>query len=86
MPSFAIASYDKTIEIKPNFHEAWNNRGCSLEKRGRSEKANCLYQKALSIKPNEQLYLNNLTNLGHQMSHRATSPFLIWPPSNFDRH
>jgi tetratricopeptide (TPR) repeat protein len=26
----AIASYDKALEIKPDYHEAWYNRGFAL--------------------------------------------------------
>ena len=47
----AIASYDKALEIKPDFQEAWNNRGSALGKLGRYEEAIASYNKALEIKP-----------------------------------
>ncbi|MEG3892053.1 tetratricopeptide repeat protein, partial [Microcoleus sp. Z1_A1] len=47
----AIASYDKALEIKPDNHEAWNNRGNALGKLGRREDAIADYDKALEIKP-----------------------------------
>jgi superkiller protein 3 len=47
----AIASYDKALELKPDLHEAWNNRGYALGKLGRLEAAIASYDKALEIKP-----------------------------------
>ena len=47
----AIASYDKALEIKPDLHEAWNNRGNALGNLGRLEEAIASYDKALEIKP-----------------------------------
>jgi tetratricopeptide (TPR) repeat protein len=47
----AITSYDKALEIKPDYHEAWNNRGIALRKLGRYEEAIASYDKALEIKP-----------------------------------
>ncbi|BDA65900.1 hypothetical protein CAL7716_000660 [Calothrix sp. PCC 7716] len=35
----AIASYDKAVEIKPDFYEAWNNRGNALRNLERFEEA-----------------------------------------------
>jgi tetratricopeptide (TPR) repeat protein len=49
----AIASYDKALEIKPDYHEAWNNRGIALRKLGRLEEAIASYDKALEIKPDK---------------------------------
>ena len=47
----AIASYDKALEIKPDHHEAWYNRGNVLGNLGRLEDAIASYDKALEIKP-----------------------------------
>ncbi|NJN73311.1 MAG: tetratricopeptide repeat protein [Limnothrix sp. RL_2_0] len=47
----AIASYDKALEIKPDKHEAWNNRGIALNELGRNEEAIASFDKALEIKP-----------------------------------
>ncbi|MER3435672.1 MAG: hypothetical protein C4288_20350, partial [Leptolyngbya sp. ERB_1_1] len=47
----AITSYDKAVEIKPDKHEAWNNRGVALSALGRKEEAITSYDKAVEIKP-----------------------------------
>jgi tetratricopeptide (TPR) repeat protein len=41
----------KALEIKPNYHEAWFNRGIALDNLGRWEEAIASYDKALEIKP-----------------------------------
>jgi superkiller protein 3 len=64
----AIASYDKALEIKPDQHESWNNRGIALRNLGRLEEAISSYDKALEIKSNQQEAWYNrgvaLDNLG----------------------
>jgi len=64
----AIASYDKALEIKPDFHGAWNNRASALGKLGRWEDALASYDKALELKPDYDYAWNNrgkaLHNLG----------------------
>ena len=47
----AIDSYDKAVQIKPDFHEAWNNRGIALRNLGRYEESIDSFDKALQIKP-----------------------------------
>ncbi|MGI2902315.1 tetratricopeptide repeat protein [Tolypothrix sp. VBCCA 56010] len=47
----AIASFDKAIEIKPDYHEAWNNRGGALVNLGRYSDAIASFDKAIEIKP-----------------------------------
>jgi superkiller protein 3 len=66
----AIASYDKALEIKPDYHEAWNNRGIALGNLGRLEEAIASYDKALEFKPdlheawyNRGIALGNLGRL-----------------------
>ena len=49
----AIASYDKALEIKPDYHEAWYNRGIALGNLGRLEEAIASYDKALEFKPDK---------------------------------
>jgi tetratricopeptide (TPR) repeat protein len=49
----AIASYDKALEIKPDFHEAWNGRGIALDNLGRYEEAIASWDRALEIKPDD---------------------------------
>ncbi len=43
----AIASYGKAIEFKSDKHEAWSNRGISLDDLGRNEEAIASYDKAI---------------------------------------
>ncbi|NCS08352.1 MAG: tetratricopeptide repeat protein, partial [Microcystis aeruginosa G13-07] len=47
----AIASYDQALEIKPDYHYAWNNRGSALDDLGRYEEAIASWDQALEIKP-----------------------------------
>ncbi|MGD1906737.1 MAG: tetratricopeptide repeat protein [Leptolyngbyaceae cyanobacterium] len=47
------------MEIKPNDHEAWNNRGIFLQKLRRYEAAIASYDKALAIKPGYEIAKEN---------------------------
>jgi CHAT domain-containing protein len=47
----AIASFDQALQIKPDFHKAWNNRGVSLKNLGQYEKAIASFDQALQIQP-----------------------------------
>ncbi|MEA5614969.1 tetratricopeptide repeat protein, partial [Nodularia spumigena] len=47
----AVASYDRALEFKPDYHQAWNNRGYALRNLGRYEEAIASFDKALEIKP-----------------------------------
>ncbi|MBS9382766.1 MAG: tetratricopeptide repeat protein [Dolichospermum sp. BR01] len=64
----AISSYDKAVEFKPDLHEAWYNRGYSLDDLGRYEEAISSYDKAVEFKPDKHEAWNNrgisLGNLG----------------------
>ena len=55
----SIASYEKAIEIKPDKHEAWSNRGVSLDDLGRKEEAIESYDKAIEFKPDKHEAWNN---------------------------
>jgi Flp pilus assembly protein TadD len=35
---------DRALEIKPDYHEAWNNRGIALDNLGRLEEAIASYR------------------------------------------
>jgi tetratricopeptide (TPR) repeat protein len=48
----AIESYEKAIEIKPDHHIAWGNRGLGLSNLGRNEEAIASYDRASQINPN----------------------------------
>jgi len=49
----ALASFDKALEIKPDYHEAWYNRGITLGNLGRLEEAIASYEKALEFNPDD---------------------------------
>jgi tetratricopeptide (TPR) repeat protein len=49
----AIASYDQALQIKPDYHEAWYNRGSSLAKLGQYETAIASFDQALQIKQDD---------------------------------
>ncbi|MFN6181907.1 MAG: tetratricopeptide repeat protein, partial [Dolichospermum sp.] len=55
----AISSYDKAVEFKPDYHQAWNNRGISLKNLGRYEEAISSYDKAVEFKPDYHEAWNN---------------------------
>jgi len=54
----AIASWDKALQIKPDYHNAWSNRGVALRDLGQFEEAIASYDKALQIKPDSHLAWN----------------------------
>ena len=64
----ALASYNKALEIKPNYHDAWYNRGNTLYDLGLLEEAIASYDKALEFKPDDhEIWYNRgiaLSNLG----------------------
>ena len=64
----AIKSYNQAIEIKPDNHNAWNNRGSALDNLGRHEEAISDLDKAIEINPDLVEAWNNrglaLANLG----------------------
>jgi len=43
--------YDWTLTLKPDFKEAWHNKGIALSRLGRHEEAVASYDKAIEIKP-----------------------------------
>ncbi|MBW4606252.1 MAG: tetratricopeptide repeat protein, partial [Hassallia sp. WJT32-NPBG1] len=60
----AIASYQKALQIDPNYANAHNNLGSALSDQGKLEEAIASYQKALQIDPN---YANAHYNLGYAL-------------------
>jgi len=58
----AIASYDKAIEIKPDYYQAWYNRGIILDGLGIYEEAITSYNQAVAIKPDSYQVWYNLGN------------------------
>ncbi len=47
----AIARWEQAINLKPDYHQAWGNRGLGLKNLGRYEEAIASYDRALELKP-----------------------------------
>ncbi len=47
----AIEQYNKAVQQKPDFHEAWDNMGVTYWHKGEHDRAIKCHQKALAIKP-----------------------------------
>ncbi|MBF2046403.1 MAG: tetratricopeptide repeat protein [Elainella sp. C42_A2020_010] len=66
----ALTCFNQAIHYKPDYHEAWNNRGVALSDLGRKEEAISSYDQALAIKPtlHEAWYNrgNALSDLGRK--------------------
>ena len=58
-PEDAIDAYDEAIRLKPNFAEAYNNRGNAKSDLGRHEVAIADYDEAIRLKPNFAEAYNN---------------------------
>ncbi len=63
MPDKAILSFENSIAIKPDYAEAYNNLGATLQELRRLEIAVKNYEKALAIKPDYAEAHNNLGNI-----------------------
>ncbi|WP_050785588.1 tetratricopeptide repeat protein [Pedosphaera parvula] len=61
-PDEALANYQKSIEINPNYDEAQNNIGYVLAKKGKPEEAIPYYFSSLRLNPNRAEVHNNLGN------------------------
>jgi len=57
----AIACYQKTIDLKPDFPDAHNNMGVALREQGRLTEAVACYRRAVNLKPD---YPDAHSNLG----------------------
>ena len=55
----AIASFDQALKIKPDYYQAWRNRGNALDDLGRLEEAVASFDQALKIKPDNYQAWNN---------------------------
>ncbi len=51
----ALASFDRVVEVQPNSHLAWHNRGIALSRLQRYEEAVQSYDRALEIQPDYYL-------------------------------
>ena len=55
----AISAYDKAIELKPDFHAAYVNRGVAKRRLGLLDEAIANYDKAIELKPDDYVAYNN---------------------------
>jgi tetratricopeptide (TPR) repeat protein len=58
----AISSYNQALAMKPDYPEAWHNRGISLYNLGQYEQAIASYNQALAMKPDYHQAWNNWGN------------------------
>ncbi|MBW4499216.1 MAG: tetratricopeptide repeat protein [Scytonema hyalinum WJT4-NPBG1] len=84
----AIASC-QAVKIKPDLHEAWNNRGIVLGNLGRHQEAIIFYDQAVKSKPDDHKAWNNrgiaLKNLGrHQEAIRSYDQALKIKPDEHE--
>ena len=63
-----MASYERAIELKPDYAEAWSNRGVTLNDLRRHEDALASYERAIELKPDyvEAIYNKGLLQLAHK--------------------
>jgi hypothetical protein len=71
-----MAHYDKALSFKPDYHEAWSNKGVTLHELKRFDEAMAHYDKALSFKPdyheawsNKGATLHDLKRYDEAMAH-----------------
>ena len=55
----AIENYDIAIDLKPNYEDAWYNKGVNLGKLERHNEAIACYDKALDLNPNDEKAWHN---------------------------
>ncbi|MDY6804198.1 MAG: tetratricopeptide repeat protein [Cyanobacteriota bacterium] len=55
----AVASWDKAVAIKPDYHPVWYNRGRALINLGRFEEAIASHDRALELQPDDHLAWQN---------------------------
>jgi tetratricopeptide (TPR) repeat protein len=61
-PQEALADYNKSVELAPNFPDPYLNRGAALESLGKWEEAIADYDHLLAIAPNDAAGYNNRGN------------------------
>ena len=57
----AIKTYTKAISLKPDYAEAYNNKGNALKEKGEYKLAAESYEKSIDLNPN---YIDAIANLG----------------------
>ena len=62
-PQDALADYNKSVELAPNFPDPYLNRGAALESLGKWEEAIADYEQVLKINPKDAAAYNNRGNV-----------------------
>jgi len=57
-----IINYTKAIELKPDYADAYNNRGNAYAAKGQHEQASADYTKAIELQPDYASVYNNRGN------------------------
>jgi tetratricopeptide (TPR) repeat protein len=57
--TLALAHYDRALKLRPDFAEAWSNRGTLLQTMGRRAEALESFDRALALQPDHVGLLNN---------------------------
>ena len=65
----AISSYEKAIQIQPNYAKAHNNLGIVLQELGEHQKAMSFYQMAVKYEPENLVHLYHLSGLDGKILH-----------------
>ncbi len=64
--TLALAHYDRAVKLRPDFAEAWSNRGMLLQTLGRRTEALESFDRALTLQPDHVGLLNNRAALLQQ--------------------
>ena len=67
----AVASYNKVIQIKPDYAEAYNNRGNALKDLWQLDEAVASYSKAIQIRPD---FAEACSNRGIALQEQGLAP------------
>lgn len=67
----AISTYDEALKIKPDYHEAWYNKGDAFSELGRYQEAITAYNKALKIKSDHHEAWYNKGNALRELGRHA---------------
>ena len=80
-----VAQWEKARQLDPNNPAAWNNLANHFGHRGPVKKAFEYYKKALELKPDEPVYLQNLATTMYLFRKDAMEHFSIDEKEVFDR-
>jgi tetratricopeptide (TPR) repeat protein len=58
----AIANYDQALQLKPDWAEAYNNRGAAYDDKGEYDRAIADYDQAIKLKPDSAVVYTNRGN------------------------